>query len=255
MIHRNLLAAAAVAVAAGLAQAQSGAVIHTDAVTFAEMPSGGNTDVVSRVYDQWTSPPSNLTSVFVTGGNQIADDLNMLPVGAGWLQTLGFAVGNANGAAGSAFTGGQVRIAFYRQSDGSAIQSINGFSAFTANLPALNLAPGGSSRINFGATGLASLGWYFDTPNIYASLQITAVTGTGGFTLDNAGMQTRAGGVIGSSTDNLWNLGPGGTTGPFNFGGTPVANSAWFIDVDTVPAPGTVTLLALGGLIASRRRR
>ncbi len=229
-------------------------ILHSNIMMQLDGGSTGGADAVTRVYDQWTNPPSSLTAVFTAGGNEIADDLNMLPVGAGWLDNLGMAVGNGNGPAGSlAFTAaGQVQVAFYRQSDGSPILSIGGFSGFTAGVPVLNAGPGGSSRLSFGVGALKSLGWYFDTPNIYASLKILSAPGTGGFTLANAGMQTRTGGVVGTSTDSMFNF---GTSSFFNFGGNPVANSAWFIDVDNVPAPSSLALVGLGGLLAARRRR
>jgi MYXO-CTERM domain-containing protein len=253
----GLIAAAGFAASANadLVQPATQRLFHTDAPMFVDGHGGGTTRVDTRVYDNWTAPPTALTGLFTTGGTEIADDLNMQPIGAGWLDNLGFAVANSNGAAGSSFTGGVVKISFYRQSNGSVILSNGGFTGFTANLPTLALAPGGSSRISFGPDALKSLGWFFDTANIFASLQIQSVTGTGGFTLANAGMQTRSGGTIGTSADNMFSFGPTPPTGNFNFGGNPVANSAWFIDVDNVPGPGSLSLLALGGLVAARRRR
>jgi hypothetical protein len=255
-------------VVAALAGAAAGDVVLTGADTNVlqtnltmTMGGTGSSDAVLRRYDEWTpaaAGTSALTSIFTTGAQEIADDLTFAPqVGVGQLNTLGFAVANSIGPAGSSFTGGQVRIAFYDLTTGLAIPSINGFTGFTANLPVLALAPGGSSRINFPAGGLTALGWYFDNrPGVYASLKFNTVTGTGGFILDHAGMQTRNGGTIGSSTDQL----VGVTTGPqptgfFSFGGTPFADSAWFIDTDSVPAPGSIALLGMGGLIAFRRRR
>lgn len=232
-------------------------VVHTNATLYPEGTLPGGTDAVGRVYDEWTAPPSVLNGLFTTGGQEIADDLSMLPVGAGWLDNLGFAVANnAPAGSGRILTGGQMRVAFYRQSNGSVITSIGGFTGFTTNLPVLNLAAGGSTRLSFGVGALKGLGWYFDTPNIFASLTWVTAIGTGGFSIADAGMQLRNSGAIGTSVDGLVGVGPGpNPTGPFGFNGTPYADSAWFIDVDSVPTPGTLGLLAFGGLLGVRRRR
>ncbi len=257
---------------AGLAtSASADLVIHTPAVQNVlqsgltgqiDRGSNGSADATSRRYDRWTSaaPISTvLNGVFTCGGQEVADDLGLTalaPGNAGWLDSLGFAVGIGSGA-GTTFTGGVVKISFYDGVSGNVIPSVGGFTGFTANLPTLALTgAGSSSRISFGAGALRTLGWYFgDNNSIYASLQIQSVLGT--MPLANAGMQLRGGGTpIGTSTDNLVGIGAGPLpTGFFNFGGTPLANSAWFIDTESVPAPGTFALLGLGGLIAGRRRR
>ena len=236
-------------------------ILHTNLTGQIDGNSAG--DAVTNRYDLWQSvaPISSvLNGIFTTGGQEIADDLNMtaLPLGnAGWLSSLGFAVANSTGAAGQTFTGGVVRIAFYNQATGLVIPSVGGFTGFTANLPTLALnSAGASSRISFADGALSGLGWYFgDTNNIYASLQIQSVIGT--MPLASAGMQLRGGGTpVGTSTDNLYGIGTGPQpTGAFNFNGTPLANSAWFIHTDSAPSPGSSALLALGGLIAARRRR
>lgn len=239
----------------------SGNVVNSGLTLMVDTGGQSGADVTIRRYDEWTSPPSTLNSIFNTGDQEIADDLTFVPqIGVGLLTNLGFAVANSNGPVGSAFTGGQVRISFYDLGTGNVIPSAFGFTAFTANLPALNLAPNGSTRLSFGAAGaqaLNGLGWLFGNANgVYASLKYTTVTGTGGFTIANAGMQARNGGIIGSSTDNLYGIGPGpNPTGAFNFAGTPYADSAWFIETNDFPAPGSFALLGLGGLFAARRRR
>lgn len=251
---KNAIALLLVAGLCGAASAQSvlpgyegpSYVINLDG----SVAGGESTSAVNENYDNWRaaaqSGASNLTGLFVTGNHEIADDLNMINVGAGLLDSCGFAVANANGATGSVFTGGAGTIRFYRQSDGGYI---NGFNF---NLPALTLAPGASSRISFAAGSLTSLNVFLPS-SIYASLQITSVTGTGGFTIANAGHQLRAPINTGTSTDVLYDVTAGG--GGFNFGGNPLANSAWFIKTDNVPAPGSIALLGIGGLVATRRRR
>lgn len=203
--------------------------------------------VVNENYDNWRAAAqggaSNLLGLYNTAGRELADDLNMINVGAGWLDSCGFSVANANGPAGSALTGGSGTVRFYRQSDGGFIDGFN------FNLPALNLAPGTSSRISFAAGALASLEIYLPSA-IFASVQYSTLTGTGGFTIANAGQQIRGPINTGSSTDALWDDGAG-----FNFGGSPAANSAWFVKTDNVPAPGSIALMGIAGLVAGRRRR
>lgn len=260
------MSVAAVFALAGAASADvvlpggEGNVLQTNLTLQLEGGQGGASDVQARVYDEWTSPPSTLNGLFNTGTQEIADDLNMVPNGVHWLANLGFAVANTaptgSGRNGWTASGGQIRITFYRQDNGQVIPSVGGFTSLLANLPALNLAPQSSSRLNFGANSLLSLGWYFPTSNIYASLAHVSGTGTGGWTIADAGMQLRNGGTIGTSTDNLVGVGAGPQpTGNFNFGGTPFADSAWFIDTESVPAPGSIAMLGLGGLFAARRRR
>lgn len=237
-------------------------VLHTNLTAQIDRGPSGNIDAVTHRYDLWTStaPVSSvLNGVFTTGGQEIADDLHLTalaPGNAGWLDTLGFAVGIGTGT-GTTFTGGVVKISFYDGVTGNAIPSLGGFTGFTANLPALALTgAGASSRVSFPAGGLKALGWFFgDNNSIYASLQIQSVLGT--MPLANAGMQLRGGGTpIGSSTDVLVGVTAGPQpTGAFSFGGAPLANSAWLVDTDSVPAPGSFALLGLGGLVAARRRR
>ena len=250
-----------------LAGSAFGAVIHPSSAPVRQAniqlvvdDRGGSagTDAVTRRYDEWTAPPSALNAIMTTGAQEIADDLTFTAAaGVSRLNTLGFAVANSNGPAGSTLTGGQVIIRFYDLVSGLAILSVDGFNGFTANMPALSLAPGGSTRLSFGANALEGLNTYFDgRSGVFASLQYNSVTGTGGFTIANAGMQIRNGGVVGSSTDSLVGVTAGPQpTGFFNFGGNPFADSAWFIDTNDVPAPGSVALLGLGGLFAARRRR
>lgn len=253
-----ILAAAGLAASASAQMAPSRGIdriIQTNltALTDQTVGAAGN-DAVARVYDNWTAPPTVLNANYNTGNREIADDLNMLPNGVQWLQSLGFAVSNtAATGSGRNLTGGVMVIRFYNQATGAPILSVGGFNGFTANLPTLNLAPGGSSRISFPAGSLATLGFYFPTNAIYASLQFQSVTGTGGFVMADAGMQIRNGGTIGTSTDALFDV--AAAVPAFNFGGTPAANSSWFIDTESIPTPGTAAILGLGGLLAARRRR
>jgi hypothetical protein len=245
----------------------TGNVLHTGMTLSLHTQSLPGGDVTIRRYDEWADAAtvpvgtSTQTSIFTTGTQEIADDLTFAPqVGVGRLTNLGFAVANT-GPAGSVMTTGQVRITFYDVTTGNVVPSVNGFTSFTANLPAaLNLAANASARLSFGAAGaqaLNGLGWYFDNrAGVYASLAAITAVGTGGFTVANFGQTTRNGGTVGTSTDQMVGVTAGPQpTGFFSFGGTPYADSAWFIETNDVPAPSSFALLGLGGAFAARRRR
>jgi hypothetical protein len=178
--------------------------------------------------------------VFAAGSNEIADDLAMIPFGGGsLLDTMG--INCANVTAASNLTGGQLAVRFYN--------NLGGFiSGFNANLPALALAAGGSTRLSFASGALLGLNISL-TQNCYVSLQWNSATFSGAGTLADLGFQTRGPINVGSSTDNLINV---TTNTAFNFGGNPLANTGIFVQT---PAPSGLALLGLSGLIAGRRRR
>jgi hypothetical protein len=180
---------------------------------------------VVRHYDNWTNPPSVLTGVFLAGSDEIADDLAMTPIGAGLLSTMGINAANSN--APSNLTGGQIIVRFYD----SLGNYINGFSA---NLPAVALAAGGSVRLSFPAGAL--LGFNIFLPqNLYVSLQWNTATFSGAGSVANLGFQTRGPIGIGSSTDQMINV---TTNTAFSFGGNPLANTGLYIDTeDSSPVP------------------
>lgn len=212
---------------------------------------GAGPRAVSEQYDNWRAAAqggaSNLTSVFVAGTNEIADDLTFggPPLGVGLLSTCGINIANANGPTGSTLTGGQLAVRFYRLDDGTFI---NGFNA---NLPALALAPGGSSRLSFPDGALESFNMFLPASGVYMSLQVNTLTGTGGFTTANAGYQTRGPINTGSSTDNMINV---TTNSNFNFAGNPLANGGLFVKTNDVPEPASFGLLLVGALAFFRRR-
>jgi len=188
---------------------------------------GGNSSAaVVRHYDNWTNPPSALTGVFLSGTNEIADDLNMTPVGAGLLSTMG--INGANASAASNLTGGQIAVRFYT----SGGLFINGFNA---NLPAVSLAAGGSVRLSFPAGALLGLNIFLPT-NCFCSLQWNTATFSGAGTTANCGFQTRGPIGIGASTDQMINV---TTNTPFNFSGNPLANTGLFIDTEDAAVPTT----------------
>lgn len=238
----------ALAMAAGVASAQlQSAPVHTSVPCFVAESDDLMQRAVTRNYDNWTNPPSLLTGLFVSGTDEIADRLMMTPVAPiGRLSSMGLNAANVNSPTGSALTGGTIAIRFY---DGPSSAFIGGFNA---TLPALNMAAGQSTRLSFPAGALIGLNINL-TDDIFVSLQWSTATFSGeGASLANLGFQNRGPAGIGSSSDEYLNV---TTNTTFGFGGNPVANTGLFIETDTVPAPGALALLGLGGLAAARRRR
>ncbi len=211
---------------------------------------GALRDPVNENYDNWrgtsSTPPgsSALLGLYKSGTHEIADDLNMVDVGAGWLNNMGFSVANVDAPGGLVTGAGE--FAFYRQSDGTLID------AFAFNLPTFStpLAALSSTRLTFGAGALTALNIFLPA-DIYASVTWTSATfdGAGG-TVDNLGIQIRGPINTGTSTDLLIDVTAGSG---FNFGGNPPANTALFIHSDFTPEPASLLLLALGGLLLRRR--
>lgn len=204
---------------------------------------------VTRVYDNWTNPPSALTSLFATGGDEIADDVTFAGFsGAGLLSNAGINLANIDAA--SVLVTGTVAIRFYDLGDSSFI------GGFNANYDLSTLSGGGlpansSVRLNFGAGALEGMNLFLPAGGVYVSLQHTAAVFGGDGAISNLGLQTRGPVGVGSSVDGMINV---TTSTPFDFAGNPVANTGIFIDTNTVPEPASLALLALGAAAFIRRR-
>lgn len=201
---------------------------------------------INTNYDNWTNPPSALLGIYKTGGVEIDDDLSMVNVGYGLLDTMGLNVANAD--APSNLTGGTGTIWFYGTGADPSVAPYLGAVGFT--LPALNLAAGQSSRIQFGAGALIPaniilpascwVGWQFDT-----------VTFAGTGSIANVGIQIRGPIGVGASGDQLYDY---NAATMFNFSGNPLANTGLYIKTDFTPEPSTLVLLSLGVVALIRRR-
>ena len=198
-----------------------------------------------RAYDNWTPTGGNgWIGTYNNGASLLGDDLHLTTPGL--LDTMGFSVVNA-GAAGT-LTGGSGAIYFYTPAGVPIYDTVTGlYNGFGFNLPTLALANGGASRISFAAGALASQGFVLPQ-DLWVVTQWSTAVFTGAGTVANLGVEIRGPITTGSSTDLLWDA-TAGTT--FNFGGSPLANIAYFVDV---PEPMTIVLLGFGALALLRRR-
>ena len=242
---KNLVAILTLTALAGVAAAD----IHDTGVITIDLAGNVinndvNPAVDTEVYDNWRAAAqggaSNLQALYRAGGNEIADLLVM--TAGGQLGSCGLNVGNsAATGSGLVLTGGTGTVRFY---DGTSGTFINGFNF---NLPVLNLAVGGSSRISFADGALAAFN--INLPqSVYMSVQYTSVLGT--VSLADVSHQIRNPINTGTSTDGLIDV---TTNTNITFGGNPLANGGLFVKL--VPAPSSAALLGLGGLMAARRRR
>lgn len=233
----RIIVASFCAVAVTAAQEQPIPQIAIRPSVFGDDGAQGNTRAATS-YDNWTNPPSALLGTFRIGGDEVADDLQM--ISGGKLSAIGISIANTG-------TSGTVSVCtivtrFYDAAD----QSLLG--AFQFQTQQLGIGPGSSLRFSFAEGDLSDLNIVLPA-HILLSLQFTAITG--GAQLSAVGMQVRGPVGIGASEDQLLDL---TTNTTFNFGGSPLANAGFFVKTDEVPEPATLATIAVGGLALLLRR-
>ncbi|MFO0834252.1 MAG: hypothetical protein U0638_04720 [Phycisphaerales bacterium] len=178
----------------------------------------------------------------------LADDVNFHPFFIGQnVSKMYFTVANLNTTAVSA----RARLRFYADNAGAPGTALTGFSfnpiSFTANtVSSFFFAP----NISF-STNHIWIGMTFDNNG--------GATGATLAQLNNLGQGLYNPPVVGTSADKAFLTSSQGswlsnnpTGSVFNYGGNPVANIGYELDV---PAPSAAALFGLVGFAASRRRR
>lgn len=215
-----------------------------------ESQQGTFGDAVSTRYDNHTNPNAALTGSLAVGlGVEWADDLTLVPVaGSNQITQVGWNAVNANTTA--AVTASTMIVRFY-DSLGNLILTNDGFGGiqFTQG----NIAANASVRFTSAVLPLANA-WTIPAASanfVYMSTTWGSATIASGGTAANLSFGLRGPINVGSSADIIYNI-TAGTSG--NFGGAPLANFGLKVLTD-VPAPASLALLGMGGLIAGRRRR
>lgn len=189
---------------------------------YIDLTDGGHNNRQTPIYSNIT----NSTGFYANeaGNPPVADDLHMV-----------------SGGNMVEFTFGYVDA-----TDGIPVNSL--VCSFYANDPADSTVPPANPIASYNVTGLPGDGAWLITvtvPAVAVPMDIWAETDYSATA--NAGPLIYDPPTLGSSHDLFAS---GGTL--FFFGGDPHANFAWEI---AVPAPGSMALLGLGGLVAIRRRR
>lgn len=166
----------------------------------------------------------------------------MTTAGTGLLDEFSFTLFAS--ASGGTFASGTVGLNFYRASDGSSLGN------FSVNI---NSALAGGFYSVYTVTGLAGLGINLDTTGLIVTQTLTAVTGS-----TRMGIVSMLPVTVGSTGTSLFadaSTINGGAAGFYNFNNAQgaVLNGAAGYQL-VVPAPGSMALMALGGLVAARRR-
>jgi len=215
-----------------------------------ESQSGTFSDAITTRYDNHTNPNAALTGSLNAGLNvEWADDLTLVSAGgSNQITQVGWNAVNNNASA--AVTASTMIIRFY-DSSGALILTNDGFGGiqFTQS----SIAANASVRFTSAVLPLANA-WTIPAASanfVYMSTTWGTATIASGGTAANLAFGLRGPINVGSSTDNIFNV-TAGTSG--NFGGNPLANFGLKVLTD-VPAPASLGLLGLGGLVAARRRR
>jgi hypothetical protein len=209
----------------------------TDMITGQVTHTSGGTRASTIVYDNTASA----ANAGVTNGDNTATwGDTMTTTGTGTLQDFTCSVYNSSTSTGT-LASATLAVDFYRTSDNSHI------GGFTSSLTFSGMTPGFYTLVSF--TNLSTLAIGLDTTGILVTQSLSAVTGgatvTGVVSLNPV--------TVGSSPVSLYVSDPPGLpAGLYTLGSTP-AQVAYQIGV--IPAPASMGLLALGGLVATRRRR
>jgi hypothetical protein len=176
----------------------------------------------------------------------VSEEIHMIAAQPGVIQFT-FSIANFNATAVTA----RPRVRFHQLDNAGGTNTgtyITGFSFVPFSIPT-GVSLWSATTAAFALPQNFSMGITFDNSTVPATTQaqINAL-GVGIFNPPDVGsspdlaFQTTA-----ASVGNV----TGAAGGTFNFSGNPVANFGWEI----VPAPSSMALLGLGGLIAGRRRR
>lgn len=202
-----------------------------------EVPSFASTrEPIMDIYDNTVTP----LAFGGNGTNFLGDELQT--TGIGDIREFEFSVGNAGTGAGT-LTRIDISIQFWEDDlggNGPADYTFLGQLDF--NDVALNLAAG-----TFTSLVLTDPGISLSQQTVVALVRLHDPVGTGPANL----FQVRADPpAVGTSANDI---AVGNATGFTGFAAFPSSNNLWYRVA--VPAPGSLALLGLGGLVAVRRRR
>lgn len=251
-------------VAAGVAAVASADIQGLNAIMTGHAPIG---QAFTFAPDENINRYANVTtftgSAFASGGAQnqagntittlLADDINRTGAAGQALTDFTFSVANLNTGNVSA----RPRVRFYA-ADGVGGGPGTLIGGYTFN--PISFVPGVSTFF----TGLLVGGPVMPT-SFWAGITFDNNTGATGATaaqLNNLGQGLFDPPTLGTSADRHWISAaagsnfvsnPAGSIGNSPFAANPVANYGW--SFNTVPTPGALAVLGLGGLVAGRRRR
>ena len=190
------------------------------------------------VYSNISNGPTGGYSQAYPPASEIGDELLM--TAGGILDSVDFSVYNGASSAGPLQTADLI-LNFYNQVGVSFVWAggltFNGVDFGVGGLPAGYFS-------TFSLSNISAVSTITLTNDVLATLTISNLGGGA----NRVGQVLMNPPTVGSSTDDFYKDGLW-----YWFGGNPVANFYWQIDV--VPEPATLSLLALGGLAMMRRRR